>query len=142
HCWLDERRYLRRKPFVAVVGASLVFVLLFSFMQFRLYDAFRMGLRDLGFFEQALQSTCDGKPFTIRQGYIANSSVSHLFFNGWEERSLFSEHAYGLVEIWLPLYAFFRSPYSLFVLNAISIAAAALPLYLLARRRLKHEWAP
>ncbi len=138
--WIGERTYLWRKPFLLVLCASLAFVLLFSVLQFRLYDGFRMGLRDLAFFEQPLQSTLDGKPFSIRQGYTADTSVSHLFYSGWDERSLFSEHTYWLVPFMLPLYAIFRTPYSLFVLNALLVAAAALPLYLLARRRLRHEW--
>jgi uncharacterized membrane protein len=127
---------LTRKPLLLVLAAICVYIGLFTFLQFRLYDAFRMGLRDLGFFQQALESVLDGRPLLIRQGYTADTSVSNLFYNGWEERSLFSEHVYLYLPLFLPLYALWRAPYVLLVLNAIGIGLAALPLYLLARRRL------
>jgi uncharacterized membrane protein len=129
-----------RKPLLIVVAAILAYIVLFTFLQFRLYEAFRMGLRDLGFFQQALESILRGAPFIVRQGYTPNTSVSILFYNGWEERSLFSEHVYLFLPVFLPLYALFRTPHSLFVLNSIAVGLAALPLYLLAWRRLGHEW--
>jgi hypothetical protein len=109
-------------------------------LQFRLYDAFRMGLRDLGFFMQALDALLRGAWFTVRQGYTDNTAVSHLFYAGWEERSLFSEHVYLLYLLNLPLYAWWRTPHTWFVFNALAVGGAALPLYLLARQRLQHEW--
>jgi uncharacterized membrane protein len=128
------------KPSVLVLFAVCLYVALFSLMQFRLYDAFRMGLRDLGFFQQALESALGGKPFLIRQGYTGDTSVSHLFHNAWDERTLFSEHLYLCVPLLLPLYALFREPYILFVLNAVGVGLAALPLYWLAWRRLQSGW--
>jgi uncharacterized membrane protein len=136
----SARRFRSRAPFLAVLAAAVTYVALFSFMQFRLYEAFRMGLRDLGFFQQALESILRGEPFMVRQGYVPNTSVSQLFYGGWEERSLLSEHVYLLLPIFLPLYALFRTPHSLFVLNAAAVGLAALPLFLFARRRIGNEW--
>ena len=101
---------MTRKPFLLVLAAICVYIGLFTVLQFRLYDAFRMGLRDLGFFQHALESVLHGRPFLIRQGYIADTSVSYLFYNGWEERSLFSEHVYLNLPLFLPLYALWRAP--------------------------------
>lgn len=129
-----------RRPILIVVAAMLIYTGLFTFLQFRLYEAFRMGLRDLGFFQQALESILRGEPFLIRQGYVPNTSVSGLFYGGWEQRSLLSEHVYLLLPIFLPLYALFRTPHSIFVLNAAAVGLAALPLFLLARRRIGNEW--
>jgi uncharacterized membrane protein len=139
--WLSERTYWRRAPALTVLIAVGAFVLLFSWLQFRLYDAFRLGLRDLGFFMQSLDALLRGVWFTVRQGYTDNTAVSYLFYAGWEERSLFSEHVYLLYLLNLPLYAWLRTPHSWFVLNAIAVGGAALPLYLLARRQLQHDWA-
>ena len=118
----------------------MLYTCLFSVMQFRLYDAFRRGLRDLGFFQLPLESILRGEPWLVRQGYVPNTSVSSLFYGGWDQRTLFSEHVYLLLPLYLPLYALFRTPYSLFVLNAAAVALAALPLFLLARRRIGSAW--
>src|SRR5689334_7993655 len=116
-----------RKSLLVVGLAVCAFVVLFTLMQFRLYDAFRMGLRDLAFFQQSFESALHGKPFLIRQGYPSDTSVSHLFYNAWDERTLFSEHLYLLSVLFLPLYAVFRTPYLFFVLNAVGVGLAALP---------------
>ena len=136
----SDRRFLSHLPFLTVLFAAIAYIVMFSFLQFRLYEAFRMGLRDLGLYQQALESVLRGEPFLIREGYPPNTSVSNLFYTGWDQRSIFSERVYLLLPVFLPLYALFRTPHSLFVLNAIAVGLAALPLFLLARRRLGHEW--
>lgn len=138
--WLALRAFLRQRPFVIVLAAVCVYAFLFTLLQFRMYEGCRMGLRDLAFFQQSLDSTLQGKLFVIQQGYPADTSVSHLFYNGWEERSLFSEHVYALLGLFLPFYVLTRTPHSFFIVNALMIAGAAIPLYLLVRRRLRNDW--
>lgn len=131
---------VRRLPFLCVLLAILLFIALFTFLQFQLYAAFRMGLRDLGLYQQALESVLRGEPLLVREGYPANTAVSSLFYGGWDQRSIFSERVYLLLPLFLAVYALFRTPHSLFVLNAIVVALAAVPLFLLARRRIGSEW--
>jgi uncharacterized membrane protein len=131
---------VNRKPLLVVLLAACAYIGLFTVMQFRLYDAFRMGLRDLAFFQQSFESALHGKPFLIRQGYPADTAVSHLFYNGWDERSLFSEHLYLFSILFLPLYAVFRTPYLFLVLNAVGVGLTAVPLFLLAKQWLRSEW--
>ncbi|MEP7200836.1 MAG: DUF2079 domain-containing protein [Chloroflexota bacterium] len=138
--WLAQRAYLTRAPFIVVLVGVMGFTALFSVMQFKLYDGFLMGLRDLAFNEQALENTLKGNPYRVRVGYTVNTANSLVQYNGWEERSLFTEHVYLLLGLWLPPYALFRSPYLLFIAQALSIGLCAVPLYLRARRMIHHEW--
>ncbi len=138
--WLSTRGYLRRRPFYVVLAAVVLATCLLSFMQFRLYDAMRMGLRDLGFTLQSFESLIRERPYLVRLGYAPNTANSAVLHAGWDVRSVFSEHIYLTMSEGLPLYLLFRSPYPLFVLQAAFVASAAIPLFLLARRRLRHEW--
>lgn len=56
------------------------------------------------------------------------------FFTPWLGRSFLSEHTSFILLAWAPVYALWRGPESLLLLQAVTTAGAAVPLVALARR--------
>ncbi len=76
--------------------------------------------RDLSVYEQILWSTAHGRPFWTT---LLESNRIHL-----------AEHVALLLPVLAPLYAVLPDGRSLFVVQSVSLALGAAPIYLLARR--------
>jgi len=89
----------------------------------RLHDKFHSSNYDLGLFENLFWNTMHG-----RHGIAL-------------DQQYFAQHAEFLVYALLPLYAAFPRTETLLALQALLMAGAALPLFLLAERWLRSAWA-
>lgn len=74
---------------------------------------------------------------TFEQGFW-NATQGTLFFYSLEgELSRFGRHFSPIFFLLLPIYALHRDPSTLLVLQSLALGLAAIPLYLVARRRLE-----
>ncbi|HKO92007.1 MAG TPA: DUF2079 domain-containing protein [Polyangiaceae bacterium] len=89
----------------------------------RLHDKFSSSNYDLGLFENLFWNTLHG-----RHGLAL-------------DQQYFAQHAEFLVYALLPVYAAFPHTETLFAIQAVLMAGAALPLFLLAERWLGSAWA-
>ncbi len=78
-----------------------------------------MGIWDLGIFEQSLYNTLHG-------------CLMSVTINAFEPVSLFTQGIYGAMFAVLPIYALFPCSETLFVVQAVVIAAGAFPVYLIS----------
>lgn len=103
----------------------LVFVSLYGFffaaLSCHLYNQFEIGLHDTGDFLQGLWSATQGKFFTV----IA-SHESHP--------SLFAWHTKLTLFFLVPIYKILPDPRVIYILNSLTIACSAIPLYLLSKK--------
>lgn len=121
----------------ACLAGIVLYVLVFTGLQVRLYRGLHMGITDLGYFDQSMYNAVHGNgllvSFDVPSEYRLrqSSNSSHLF----------AQHPFVLMPgLVLPLYALVPHTYTLFVVQAIAAAAGALPIYLLAREKTGREW--
>jgi len=119
------------------VLAIAVYTLGFTYLQIQLYRGLRMGITDLGYFDQSMYNTLHNRvlqvSFDIPSSYrqIQSSNSPHLF----------AQHPFVLmILLVLPFYALAPHTYTLFLIQAFAAAIGALPIYLLAREKLGDEW--
>jgi uncharacterized membrane protein len=110
--------------------AVMLYIVVFSFLQVRLYEGLHMGPGDLAFFEQALYRTLHGEFFRTTTG-------TAVFF---EHRVVFADHFFPILFLILPFFALFPHAYTLFFLQASMAASGALAIFLIARDKLQSEW--
>lgn len=84
--------------------------------------------RDIGVYLQVLWNTAHGRPYATT---LLESNRVHL-----------AEHVAPLLALLSPLYAIVPDPRWLFVVQLLSLALSAVPVYLLARSLLGGVWAP
>lgn len=110
-------------PFALVAAATLGYVLYFSYYTIvfhqGVYSSFDLGIKNNIFW-----NTLHGNPF--------KASVTL----GPDGPSHFGRHADLLVYLLLPVYYLYQEPETILVLQATFMGVAAIPLYLLASRRL------
>lgn len=110
-------------PFALVVAGALAYVIYFSYYTIvfhqSVYSSFDLGIKNNIFW-----NTLHGSPF--------KASVTL----GPDGPSHFGRHADVLVYFLLPIYYFSQTPEMILVLQALFMGGAAVPLYLLASRRL------
>ena len=138
----SARRKLRPGLVICLL-ATAVYVLVFFWLQIRLYEGFRMGTRDLVLFEQALYSTLRGnffqKTYQWESGDIFALPSESSQQNALRTNSLFSEHLYLIMLLVLPIYALFPGTYTLFFLQALGAGVGGIVVFLLARHILRCE---
>lgn len=103
------------------VAVGLYFVVAFVFSWVRALE-FQTTTWDFGLYQQAIWSTAHGRPF------YETADVETGGFN-----SLLQVHSVFLFYLLVPLYSVAPSALTLFAVQAAAVAAAAFPLYFLAR---------
>jgi uncharacterized membrane protein len=114
-----------------VAGLALAFVVFFTGYTWSHHDAFRTFAEDLGIMDQALWNTLHGAPL---HQTICNSLTDS---NCLGDVSRFAIHFEPLMLPLSLLYVVAPSPKTLFLFQAIVVAAGAFPAYWLAARRLQ-----
>jgi uncharacterized membrane protein len=111
-----------------VLGAIVVYGLVFSFFTLLKHDVFQSYAWDLGIFDQSLFSTLHGHFLYY---------TAELFLN--PTGCLFAEHISPILLLILPFYAIQPSATTLLVLKSFVLALGALPLYLVACKVLHNK---
>jgi uncharacterized membrane protein len=83
---------------------------------------------DLGVMDQALWNTLKGRFLMADHTRIDDNFRCYL-----------TNHFRPILLLFLPFYIFFPDPKTLLFLQSVSIALGAIPLYLLAKEKLKNE---
>jgi uncharacterized membrane protein len=115
-----------RSAKLALLGITLTIFLILGGLSIARYLGFNAKYYDLGAMSQAIWSATQGEPLLFTGRGIVLSRLS---------RSV--ELVYFLLA---PIYALFPTPITLLVIQAGAYALGALPLFRLARRRLRHDW--
>jgi uncharacterized membrane protein len=123
--------FTKKSEFLLLIGI-VVYTTLFSILTISNYYAFRTHSYDLGNYNQAIYTTVfNGKPLFYTSDLLANPSGSLLGVH-------FSLILFAIV----PLYAICSSPLTLLVLQSFVLALGALPVYLIANKRIANKkWA-
>lgn len=115
-----------RWPSVAVGGLAAVFAATFIALSLLRHRGFFTARYDLGNMTQAVWSASRGELFTVTDP--AGAQVSRL-----------GAHVEPILGLFAPLWRIWPSPEMLLVVQAVAVASAAIPAYLLARRWLGDE---
>lgn len=105
-----------------VVGACLLYVLMFGWMTFHRHYHFNTAAYDLGIQDQLLWNTSQGRPYA----------------SSFEVDNYLADHLKPLVAILTPFYWLSPSPYWLLGFQTVALALGGWPVYRLARRRFDH----
>ncbi len=123
--------------------AATAYVLVFFWLQIRLYEGFHMSTRDLVLFDQALYNTLRGDFFQKTYQWESDDIFALPSDSSRQDvvrtNSLFSEHLYLIMMMVLPIYALFPGAYTLFFLQALGAGIGGIIVFLLARHVLRHE---
>ena len=121
-------KYTSKYEFVLVIEI-IIYAIIFSVLTIYRYGAFETYAYDLGIYNQAMHTTLsDGKLLYYTSDLTANP-------NG----SLFGVHFSPIFLVILPVYAVHPFPETLLVIQSFVLSLGAIPLYLLAVKRLKSE---
>jgi uncharacterized membrane protein len=128
-------RSIRRHPglHAAVPPTLLTLMVLFAatyLAYFTIMNHYRLGTAswDLAIFDNMMWNLIRGSWFAASPDL--GRTGSHIQF-----------HANFLAYLYAPFYAIYQRSESLLVIQAITIASAAIPIYLIAKRRLGNAWA-
>lgn len=117
----------------AVIGAVMLYVPIFFFLQLNIYHTFRSLGTDLGIFTQAFWNTIHGKG-------IFYNNIEWQLHGG--VKTHFGVHNSPILFLLLPAYYLFPRPQTLLFLQTLAIGASAYTFYVLAKTLLRTEkWA-
>jgi uncharacterized membrane protein len=132
----SDMKFLSRYGIIIVCAISLLYIIIYGYICCAKYESFSYYDYDLAIFNQVSWNTLHGNFMysTIREGVYEK--------NGIQKRIglFFKEHATPALLFFLPVYAIFKSPITLLLLQTLFLGAAAIPLYLIARRLLHAGW--
>ncbi len=114
------KKWLDRHNVPVVVGAVIMYILVFSGLTFWIYSTYGYAGFDLAYYHQIFWRTLQGEFFS--QTLLPHLSVAY--------------HVEPFILALVPLYAIFPDPRTLLVLQTIALAIPALPIYFIAKRRL------
>ncbi|MBV9661162.1 MAG: DUF2079 domain-containing protein [Acidimicrobiales bacterium] len=112
-------RYLRVLPHVPVAALIAAYVVRFGLLSVQVYDGYGSPGYDMGIFDQGVW-------------LLSRFHAPFVTING---RDLFGDHTSFVLLLAVPLYWIWPAAQTLLVLQVVLIAAAAVPVYLLALRR-------
>ncbi|MGD8819389.1 MAG: DUF2079 domain-containing protein [Anaerolineae bacterium] len=119
-------RLARRAVPVTLVALILMYSVWFTFLSFRRYEALDTGGLDLGNMDQATWNTLHGC-------FLCETNIE-----GVDNR--LAHHVEPIFLLIAPLYLIHSGPRTLLLLQAVVVALGALPVYWIARDRLKNRW--
>ena len=117
------KRDLRTKGARVLALILVVYTLFFLWLGIRRYEACRTQAGDLAIFDCAYYSTLRGELFWL---FASNNSY-------------FEAHPEPLLFLFVPIYFLFPSAKTLIFIQAVCIAAAGIPVYLLGKKVLEQE---
>jgi uncharacterized membrane protein len=110
----------------AVVAGAVALAGYFAFYTVRSHHRMQTSILDLGLFDNLFWNALHGVPFFAPSANSRNASYLAI-------------HAEFLLYLFLPVYALVQRAETLLVLQAVVVASGAIPLYLVAERRLGHR---
>ena len=119
---------LRRPTRAALPLGALVllYAAAYGWLAIRKHDAFQTANYDLGNMDQAVWNTLQGRPLLFT---LTGQELPRLIFH-WDP----------ILVLLAPLYLVWDDARALLALQAVVVALGAVPIYLVARRRLGHAW--
>lgn len=111
----------------AVAAMASLYAGLFTFLTFRRHDSFGTWAFDMGNMDQAVWNTLQGRPlaFTNMEGITTRLAI----------------HVEPTLMVLSPVYLVWSDPKALLLLQSVALASGAFPVFWLARRELKSQWA-
>lgn len=116
-----RRRYT---PYIILGMLLVIFTAAYGWLALSRHARFNSTGYDLAIHEQILWNTLHGR----------------FFATSLEVDNSFADHFRPLMLALLPFYALFQSAKTLIVAQVVALAAAAVPLFLLAEAKLKNKW--
>jgi uncharacterized membrane protein len=105
-----------------------VFVAVFTVLSFGRHDALKSYLNDLGTYDQAIWNTLHGRFFELSASMI-------------DEKNYWGAHFSPMLLFFVPFYFFLATPKWLLFFQALAVGLSALPIYWLAKEKLKSQGA-
>ena len=104
-----------------VVGFAICYTIIFSFISIGLFNNFELNARDLGIFDNVIWNTTQGR--ILYSDFFEGNFLSHHF----------------IVTLVFPaiFYFFWKDPRMLLVFQSFTLALTIIPLYFIAKERLK-----
>jgi uncharacterized membrane protein len=105
-------------------GAIIIFVFFFIWLSFGRHDALKSYLNDISAYDQAIWNTV--------HGHFMQISIS-----AFDEPNMFASRFSPSLLFFVPFYMIYSSPKWLLLFQALAAGASAVPIYLLAKEKLK-----
>lgn len=122
-----------------VVGLLIVaYIAIFGTMSLRRHQNLRTNALDLGYTDQAVWNTLQGRPFRFSTYVDAAFKLDIPIQDFREPELLLGYHVEPILAAIAPLYLLHDGPETLLWLQTIAIALGAIPVYLIVRHRI--EW--
>ncbi len=118
-------RIQKKHPVILLSLIILLWTLVVGYAAVQKYHAFGFDAIDLGIYTQVFHDTAEG----------------HLFQFTIHPHSYLGDHFELFILALTPFYMLWRGPEVLLILQALAVASAAIPLFILARRVLNGRWA-
>ena len=115
-----------RRPIIVLAAMIGSFCLLFAIQTIRQYHALNLGYADSGYVAEALANTLRGR---------------FLWCNSFAFGNLLGDHFSPILLLVLPIYALYPVHETLLAVHSVAIGLGAVPVYLLARRLTRSEFA-
>lgn len=117
----------RKKIYIIFVSLLITaYVLIFSSLSFGRHDSLKSYLNDLGAYDQVVWNTAHGNFFEITTSMFG-------------EEKFFAGHFSPILAFFVPFYLIFSNPKWLLFFQALAVGLSAVPVYLLAREKLKSQ---
>lgn len=121
---------IKKKDIDLIAYVSItIFILFFLFLSAGRHFALKSYLNDLGTYDQVVWNTLHGDFFGMTCSMI-NGVYNYL-----------GGHFSLILLIFVPLYAIWSSPIWFLALQALAVGIGGVPIYLLAKDKLKNHWA-
>lgn len=118
------KRMAGQKAAAGLVVLLLLYTGFFTAYTFQRHRTFQTSGYDLGIFDQTLWNAAGGRGLTL----TTIPGISHKW----------ADHFDPVLVLFVPVYKLWPDPRTLLLLQAVIVAAGAVPVYWLARRYLKH----
>jgi len=109
----------------------IIYIVIFVFLTFGRHDSLKTYLNDLGTYDQIVWNSLHGRLFQTSGGIYATS----------DNFSYLSGHFSPILLILMPFYLIWTNPKMLLLLQVLAVGLGALPIYWLARDKIKSKLA-
>jgi uncharacterized membrane protein len=124
-------------PLLAVIALVVVYIAIFGTLSLRRHQNLHTNALDLGYTDQAVWNTLHGRPFRFST-YLDAAFRLDIPIQAFKEPDiLLGYHVEPILAAIAPLYLLHDGPETLLWLQTVAIALGAIPVYLLARHRLR-----
>jgi len=116
----------------------IIFIIVFIFLGFGRHDALKSFQNDIGVYSQILWNTLHGNFFEASGAVV--SITLQPDGTTLENFNYLSAHFSPILLLLAPLYAIWSDPKLLIIIQAIAVGLGALPIYWLAREKIKNKF--